>query len=182
MADQSENAKSSSRSNTVILIVGAIIIVALLVVILVLVLGGKKQDNTTAQQQEKRAVVVSQDKAEEIAEEMVQKEYVAPGYYEAVMSTTWTFADGEAESKDAYVENVPSNTNDVYFDLFLADDEEHAIYESPVIPRGEKLENIKLDEKLSAGNYDGLLIYHLVDEEQNPISEVRVGIKLVVEN
>lgn len=182
MTDQSENAKNSSRSNVVILVVGAIIIIALLVVILILVLNGKKQDNSAAQQEEKRAVVVSQDKAEEIAEEMINEEYVAPGYYETVMSTTWHFASGDAVSDDAYVENITTNTNDVYFDLFLADDEEHAIYKSPVIPRGEKLENIKLDEKLSAGTYDGLLIYHLVDDDQKPISEVRVGINIVIEN
>lgn len=182
MAEQSENAKTSSQSNKIILIVGAIVIVALLVVILILLLGKKQDTNNTAQQEEKRAVVVSQDKAEEIAEEMIQEEYVAPGYYEAVMSTTWHFANGDAGSEDSYVENITTNTNDVYFDLFVSDDEEHAIYESPVIPRGEKLENIKLDKKLSAGTYDCVLIYHLVDEEQKPISEVRVGLNIVIEN
>ena len=182
MAEQSENTKAPSQSNKVILIVGAVVIIALLVVILILLLGRKEDTNTATQQQEKRAVVVSQDKAEEIAEEMIQQEYVAPGYYEAVMSTKWHFATGDAESEDAYVENITTNTNDVYFDLFVSDDEEHAIYKSPVIPRGEKLENIKLDEKLSAGTYDCVLIYHLVDEDQNPISEVRVGIKVIIEN
>ncbi len=182
MAEQSENTKASSQGNKVILIVGAIVIVVLLVIILLLVLNGNKQNANTATQEEKRAVVVSQDKAEEIAEEMIQEDYVAPGYYEAVMSTTWHFKTGDAESEDAYVENITTNTNDVYFDLFITGDEQNAIYKSPVIPRGEKLENIKLDKPLDAGTYDCVLIYHLVDDDQKPISEVRVGINLIVDN
>ncbi|WP_026670903.1 hypothetical protein [Butyrivibrio sp. AE3006] len=174
-------------NKTVVILLGVIIVLLIAVVgVFGAMLLKSNKANEELQQaatetQEKREVVVSQDNAEELAEEMIQQEYVEPGYYEVVMSTTWHFPTGDEESKDSYVENVPSNTNDVYFDLFLSDDEEHTIYESPIIPRGEKLENIKLNTKLEAGTYDCLMIYHLVDENQNSVSEVRVGLNVIVE-
>ena len=102
------------------------------------------------------------------------------GYYEARMSTIWTFPNGDSVSPDAYVENVPNNTHDVYFDVLLGDAEE-TIYESPVIPRGAHLDNIKLDRSLAAGSYDAVIVYHLVDEQQRTISTLRMAITLVVE-
>ncbi len=180
MAEQSTNNNNSNKSAKIILIVGIIVIIVLLGVILFLLLGRKEQSQS--QQEEKRAVVVTEEKAEEIAEELINQEYVAPGYYETVMSTTWHFASGDAVSEDAYVENVVENTNDVYFDLFLEDDENNPIYESPIIPRGKHLDNIKLDKKLDAGTYECIVVYHLVDEEQNTLSELRVGLTVIVEN
>jgi hypothetical protein len=97
------------------------------------------------------------------------------------MTNTWHFATGDAISEDAFVENKEENTNDVYFDVFLADDEENPILQSPVIPRGAELDNISLDTPLGAGTYDCVMVYHLVDEEQNTVSTLRVGITIIVE-
>ena len=79
------------------------------------------------------------------------------------------------------VENDPKNTNDVYFDIVLAEDEEKVIYKSPVIPRGGHLEEIVLDEALEAGTYDCVVIYHAVDEEQNTLGTVRIALQIIVE-
>jgi len=96
------------------------------------------------------------------------------------MTTTWNFETGDAVSPDAYVKNVTENTNDVYFDVVLEGDEDQVLYESPVIPRGSELEGIKLDTKLSKGEYPAVVIYHLVDDEQNTVSTLRVGVKIIV--
>jgi hypothetical protein len=112
---------------------------------------------------------------------MSEREFTEPGYYETSMTNVWHFANGEAISDDAYVANVANNTNDIYFDVVLADDESQVIYKSPVIPRGSNLEQIVLDTPLKAGTYDSVVIYHLIDENQKTVSTLRVGITVIIE-
>jgi hypothetical protein len=149
-----------------------------LVVIIVLLLRGKEEAKDEGG--EKRNVVVTKENAETVATEMVNKEFVPPGYYNTQMTTTWNFETGDAVSGDAYVANATENTNDVYFDVVLEEDEDQVIYKSPVIPRGGELDGIKLDTKLAKGTYPCVMIYHLVDSEQNTVSTLRVGIKIIV--
>ena len=159
----------------VVIAISVVVILALVGVIIWLVMSKDKSE-----EQEKRNVV-TQGNVEEIAEEMQNAEPVEPGYYTATMNNVWHFKTGSDPSEDAYVENKTENTNDVYFDLFLASDETNAIYKSPVIPIGGKLENIALDTPLEAGTYDCVLVYHLVDEEQNTLSTLRVSVTLEIE-
>ena len=84
-------------------------------------------------------------------------------------------------SYDAVVENVETNTNDVYFDIVLENDEETVLYKSPVIPRGSRLEDIALDEPLEAGTHNCVVIYHLIDEEQNTLSILRIALEIIIE-
>jgi len=172
-----KESKSSGVGIKIAIISGIVVIVALLVVVIILLL----RNNKTTAESEKRNVVVTQDSAEEIAEQMIQEEYIPTGYYSTQMSTTWHFAKGDAVSEDAYVKNDKSNTNDVYFDVFLADDESKPILQSPVIPRGGELENISLDTALKAGTYECVMVYHLVDDDQNTVSTLRVGFTIIVE-
>jgi len=175
MASDAGQNKSHGKGGKIAIIVGGVTIIVLLVVVIVLLLRGQVKEET------KRNVVVGQNNVEEVVEELASAEYVEPGYYNASMSNIWHFADGEAESEDAFVENKKENTNDVYFDVFLASDEEKPIFQSPVLPRGSELKGIKLDTPLEAGTYDCVLVYHLVDEEQKSISTLRVGITIIVE-
>ena len=172
----SDNTNSKgSNSLKIAIVVGIVVIAALLGVIIFLLLGKDK-----AEEPEKRNVVVSRDNVDEVVEELATEEYIEPGYYEASMTTTWTFATGSDVSEDAYVANVEGNTNDVYFDVVMSDNEDEVIYKSPVIPRGSELNNIALDTPLDAGTYDCVCIYHLVDEEQNTISTLRVSVTIIV--
>lgn len=157
------------------IIIGAIVVIGILVaVIFFLLLRGQEEEP-------KRNVVITRDNIEEIADDMMNQEYIEPGYYSTSMSTVWHFSTGDAISEDAYVENLEENTNDVYFDVFLADNEEEAIFKSPLLPRGSELNNIALDTPLSAGTYDSVVVYHLVDDEQNTVSTLRVAITIIVE-
>ncbi len=172
----SDNTNSKGGNGLKIAIaVGVVVIIALLGVIIFLLVGKGNADEP-----EKRNVVVSQDNVEEVVEEMAAEPAVQQGYYEASMNTTWTFATGSDVSEDAYVANVEGNTNDVYFDVVLAEDEDQVIYKSPVIPRGSELKEIALDTPLDAGTYDCVCIYHLVDDEQKTVSTLRVGITIIV--
>jgi hypothetical protein len=173
MSGQNQSHGKKGGSANVAIIVLIVIVFALASVVAVLLLRKPKEE-------EKRNVVVTKDNVEEVIEQMTTAESVAPGYYTVTMTNVWHFAMGTAISEDAYVENLTENSNDVYFDICLAEDEENIIYKSPVIPRGGVLENIALDTTLEAGTYDCVMIYHLVDDEQNTLSTLRVGMTIVI--
>jgi hypothetical protein len=169
----------SKKAKTAI-VIGSVVIIALLVTVIVLLLRGKEDE--AQEPLDKRSVAVTKENAEQIAEQMANDKFVPPGYYNSQMTTTWHFATGDAVSEDAYVANASENTNDVYFDVVLEEDENQVIYKSPIIPRGGELDGIKLDTKLSKGEHNTVLIYHLVDSEQNTVSTLRVGVKIIVAN
>lgn len=164
---------------TVVII--CIVVIALLIGVIVFLVLGKNTSGTVAETEARRNVVVNEQNAEEVAEDMVAAQFTEPGYYTVNMATEWHFATGDAVSSDARVDNVAGNTNPVYFDVFIEGNEEEPIYRSPVIPVGSFLEHITLEQPLEAGNYDCVMVYHLVDEEQNTISTLRVTIRVMVE-
>ena len=170
-------AKDSEKKGIVTKIAIIVGIIALLVTVIVLLV----QRQSGNQEETKRNVVVNQDNAEQVAEELINEQYIAPGYYSTQMSTEWHFATGDAVSEDAYVKNDAGNTNDVFFDVFLEGDENEPILQSPVIPRGAELDNISLGKKLDAGTYDCIMVYHLVDDDQNTVSTLRVAFTIIVE-
>jgi predicted metalloprotease len=198
----SENQKGQNQSaggaNRTIIIIGAVIIVLLVGIILVLLFKkpdsekSQPQDDESQQMQQttqqtqqtpKREVLASDENISELAEQLetATKEYVKPGRYTAMMNFEWHFATGDSESSDSYVANSDKNTNDVYFDVFLDSDKDNAIYESPIIPRGSEIKNIKLKRDLDAGTYDCILVYHLVDENQNSLSTASFTVKVIIE-
>ncbi len=180
MSEQGEK-KQTGKGILVIGII-AIVVVAVLVGIIIFLV---RSQNKPAED-EKRQVLVTEDNVEEVLDDLVEQHQEAPpvaeGYYTVTMSTTWHFYSGSEASEDSYVENVTSNLNDVYFDLVLEEDESQVLYSSPVIPRGGVLKNITLDKRLDAGRHEAVCIYTLVDEDQKPVSEVRVGVHLDIEN
>ncbi len=176
-----KNKQSQNSKMMIVLLICAVVIIIFLAVIAVLLIkGGDKEEETS-----KRSVVVNEDNVEEVVEEIVEEtkknEIVPPGNYIVTMCTDWHFANGDEASDNARVENDAMNTNDVYFDVFLAEDESNPIYESPIIPLGGYLDNIKLDTPLDAGVHDCIIVYHLVDENQQSISTLRIAFKITVD-
>ncbi len=154
------------------------VIIVLLSAVVVLLVG--QGQGGGGEEEPRRNVVVNENNVEEALKELDKKEFVPAGSYEVKMNSTWYFNDGVSPSRNAYVENVLGNTNDVYFDLILADTEE-VILASPIIPRGSYMEDITLDKDLDAGTYDCVLVYHLVDENQKTLSTVRMAVTVVIE-
>lgn len=187
--DLKEEKQPGKKKTGLYLIVGGLVIIIVLLAVVIVLLMKKSEEVPTepensavvTSEEPKRSVVVTKDTAEEAVDEMLQGSYVKPGYYSVSMNTTWNFATGDSISEDAYVENLEENTNDVYFDVFLADNEEEAIYESPILPRGSELNGIALDKVLAAGTYDCIMVYHLVDENQNTISTLRIAFTINIE-
>ncbi len=169
-----EEKKGGKKTLSIVILVVIILVMAGIIAYLLMSREPEKEE-------ERRNVVLTPDNVEEVIQQMEEEEYVAPGYYTVTMNFDWHFATGDAVSSNAYVENALGNTNPVYLDVFLAEDEENAIYKSPVIPVGSSLQEIKLDTPLSAGTYDCVAVYHLVDDDQNTISTLRVTVTVIIE-
>jgi hypothetical protein len=184
---QGQAEKSKKGGYGLLIGIGAVVAVLLLIVIAIMLFrqgsGEAVQSEPQQSQEEKRSVLVTEENVDEIYDQMVEmtKESVDQGYFETSMSNEWHFTGGGAQS-DAYVANVEGNTNDVYFDVVMENDESNVIYKSPVIPRGGVLENFALDTTLERGTYDCVVIYHLVDEDQNTVSTLRIAVMVMVEN
>ncbi len=175
-----QDVAKKGKGGLVIGIVVGVVIAALVGVIVYLLVT---RNNKSQSSEEPRNVVITEENAERVLgeiNEMGNKASVAPGYYTVTMNPTWHF-NKDGTSKDAIVKNVEENTNDVFFDIVFENDEEHVLYKSPVIPRGSELKDIAFEEKLGAGTYPCVVIYHLIDENQETLSTLRVALKIIVE-
>lgn len=173
-----QKSERSKKGGKVGLAVCAVVIVALLGIVVYLLIDRRQQEQPEDQPRS-RNVVVNEDNVEEVLTQLQGKK-TAPGYYEVMMNTTWNFPNGEEPSSNAYVKNVETNTNSVYFDVMLADTEE-TILASPILPVGSYLDSITLDTALSAGTYDCLVTYHLLDDEDNSIATLKLTLTIVIE-
>lgn len=166
-----------------IIIVGGTLIVALagVIVALVMVLNRPAPVAETVAPREtvSRPMLVTEDNLEQMANEMTQDDPIPDGYYEVTMNYEWHFPDGLSPSTDAYVENSTANTRAVYFDVAMRDSGT-IVYQSPVIPVGGRLTNFKLDSYLPEGTFGAVCTYYLVDDEQNVLSSVNLGLSLII--
>lgn len=174
--------KGGNRKLLICILIVALIAALGTIVVMAYNMGNGRPDQTGTVEQGARGVVISSENAEQIAEEIANSTPVEPGYYTVAMTTGWHFKDGSSVSTDAYVKNKPENSHDVYFDLFLADDRENPIYMSPVISLGAELDQIKLDRKLPKGEYQCVMVYHLVDKDQNTVDTLEVAQQVIIEN
>jgi hypothetical protein len=156
--------------------VGAVIVIAVVAVVAFRLGAGDNEPPVPVTVG--RGVVATPENIEELREKA--KQPVEDGYYETRMNVDWKFPNSSAESTNAYVENSTNNKRTVYFDLTLADTNE-LIYSSPFIPVGARLEKFKLDAELPAGEYKGIVTYHLVDDEYRELTTVSVGVNLRIE-
>lgn len=166
-----EEVKSKNKKGGKIGLAICVIVIIVLCVIIYLLLH--REDDKT-----KRNVVVNEENVEQVLSDIEDR--VPAGNYEVMMNSTWTFKNGSASSEDAYVANSRANQNPVYFEITRSDTEE-MIFESPIIPVGSHLDNITLDKELPAGSHDCVMTYHLLDDEEESISTVRVGLTIIVE-
>lgn len=186
MTDKTEKKGVLQRKNralVMICIAAVIIIIALMIVIIVMMSKepghyGEGGSQGNEPDESKRPVLITEDNIEEIANQTEQPEEV-PMRYRVTMNSTWEFEDGKSESENAYVENSESNETPVYFDV-VRNDTGETIYQSPVIPVGEHLDSVKLDEELEAGNYECTLTYHLIDDDQNTLTTVNMWLMVKI--
>lgn len=173
----SRGAEKKDSNKTMLIVMGAVIAV-MAVAIVVLAMRKPAEE----EHEPMRNVVVTPENLDEVIAQINERDFTMPGYYTVNMATEWHFPKGDDISYDARVDNLAENTNNVYFDVFLASDETTPIYQSPVIPVGGFLELITLDVPLEMGTYDCVMVYHLVDDAQETISTLRVAFTIIVES
>ena len=122
---------------------------------------------------------VDESNKDKVMEDMGNK--VAEGMFECKMTTSWVFEDGKSESPNAYVANVESNLHTIYFDVYDTATDER-LYSSPMLPVGTELNNIKLEKELQKGEYDAVVQYTLVGEDNEEVSTVGFNITISVNN
>lgn len=169
-----------ANRNMVIVCIAAVIIIAVLIGIIIILMLSKNKTEID-EPAEKRPVVVLPENAEEVAEQILQQEDIGdvPLQYQVTMNSTWEFEDGQSESDNAYVANSKDNETAVYFDV-VRNDTQETIYQSPVIPVGQDISNIRLDQDLDAGEYECTLTYHLIDDEQNTLTTVNMWVLIQI--
>lgn len=123
--------------------------------------------------------IVTEDNADNIMDEISDK--TAEGMFECKMTTSWTFADGKSSSPNAYVANVENNLYTLYFDVYDEVSNE-LLYQSPLIPVGKELTNFKLDKELAAGEYNAVVMYKMVDDNNEEVSSVGFKVNILVLN
>jgi len=170
--------QTRKTGSKIMIIICTLVLIALVVgIILIFVFGDEEKDFTSS---DYNLVVTPDDIEEQLANVNINK--VAPGSYDVCMNSTWTFKDAKSVSENAYVENLITNNNTVHFSV-TRNDTEDVIYESPYIPVGSKLMNIKLsDETLTEGTYDCTVTYHLVDEDNKEISSLNIAVSIIIQN
>ena len=175
--------KEKNRTIIIVIAILVVVVIALLGVIIYLLnrANGVQRDDTQRDVAGSVRTVLDEDSMNDVMDQM--REEVAEGMFECQMSMTWTFADGKAESQDAYVANSTNNTHPICFDVYTRDTEE-LLYSSPVLPVGTDLKNFKLDQELPAGSYQATVMYTLLEDvdSQEPISSAGFVVTINVLN
>ncbi len=181
MGSQTEP-ENSGHKKLIIIGAFAVLVVALAVCIVLLIFrrgdGRQEQrpEGTTASAVLERGFV-DQENADDIMADMSDK--VAEGMFECKMTTTWTFENAGAESPNAYVANVESNRNTIFFDVYDNATNE-LLYSSPMLPVGTEITGIKLEKELHAGDHDATVMYTLVDENYQEVSKAGFNITITI--
>ena len=170
MKNQKELANKKRRTITIIAFVVLCIALIVCIVLLLQSREGKKELDRG---------FVDESNTDTVMDEMGDK--VAEGMFECNMSTSWVFEDGKSESPNARVANVENNLHTLYFDVYDTSTNE-LLYSSPMLPVGTEINNIKLEKELSKGEYDAVVMYTLVDENNEEVSTVGFNITISVNN
>lgn len=99
--------------------------------------------------------------------------------YTVSMSNNWVWETALTPSENARVNNLERNSRTVFFDLLLRESRE-IIYTSPFLPLGSSLEGFALDRDIGAGVHDALIVFYLVDDYYEIITDLTVGVTLTV--
>ncbi len=189
MSKEKNHKSKTGKLSTKSLVIGGTIIISVLLIsciILVVILLRQNGTNTTENLTDNSAKVdrdylVTPDNVDEMIAALDAAEVTPSGSYEVKMNSEWRFRDSSQPSYNAFVSNVINNTQDVFFDV-IENESGDTIYMSPIIPVGSALENITLDKDLVAGTYACTLIYHLLDDNGDEFSSLRIAIDIVIEN
>lgn len=170
---QTEGKKGGGAGKKVIGIVVVIIVLAAAGTLLAMKFGKKEEP-------EKKKDVITADNVADLEKEEPIPDNI-PQNYTVMQNSEWYFPNGSSESTNAYVENSKDNETPIYFDLQV-DQTGEIVYSSPILALGARIDKFALDTPLDKGEYVCTVIYHLVDEDENELTKVNIGVKVIVED
>lgn len=171
---QSQSNQKGGGKKKIIIICICIVVVAVVAGVILFGRGNDVEDDG------KRDVISAPEDVEEVLDIPDVPDYI-PQNYTVTQNSEWHFSANSGESTDAYVENSTDNETPVYIDL-LVDETGEIVYSSPVLELGASMKGFVLDKPLEKGEYECTVVYHLVDDEQNELTTVNVGVNVVVED
>jgi flagellar basal body-associated protein FliL len=162
-------------SKPVLIAIVVVIVIVVAVVVVAMTGSGGKDSNDASYN-----VVTMPDDAGGLSDSTDSEEI--PSSYDVSMNSTWTFDNAESASSNAYVANIETNTNTVYF-VVTRNDTGDTIYTSPDIPVGGNLSGIKLDDtSLTQGEYPCVVTYYLLGADRSELSHVNMSVTVVIEH
>lgn len=180
--------KQSVSLKTVILIVVALVILAACGIGAALYLNGQKQTQSTSIGGGSTMILPDANAEEggfagesldELYRQMIEK--AEAGAIVVNFSESIILPDGSSEA-EVQIANPVENTYPMQFTINLEDTGEQ-VFESGLVPVGSHLSSIKLEKKLSAGEYPAVLTYKAYDEEkQDFVGTVGVSVLITVES
>src|SRR5690606_5731414 len=93
----------------------------------------------------------------------IQKQ-VDEGHVSLNMNVTMTVKEN-SNIGEIYLENPAANRYDMFVTLFL-DETQSQIGQTGIIPRGNAIKSMKIDEKLSKGTHLATITYNLMNEDK----------------
>jgi len=180
-----DSKKSRTKYTVIIALSVMFIVIAVLIALLVLRKPPVDDESSPISHLGGRGTVVTEENARDILDELQKP--IDDASYTCSMSMEWTFESWDTPSKDAYVENDSSNSRTVYFDVYLDDEDGNAIideliYSSPYIPVEAELSGFALQKEVPSGRHTATVVYYLVDDDANVLTDVSVGIRLYINN
>jgi len=182
-ANATNSAKKPKKNKAVIVI---IILLLVLIVIGGILIYIMLRDRQPTPEEDRdlvggRGIVATEDNFETLFDEFTKP--VDDSQLIVNMSVRLQFETWKKSTRNTYVKNDAANLRTIYFDLFLDDvngDRGDLIYSSPYIPVGKELRDFSLNQELSAGEYTATVVYYLVDDEYEVITDVVLGVKLII--
>jgi hypothetical protein len=104
-------------------------------------------------------------------------------HFTTQMTTRWTFDTWDTPTKNGIIGNSENNSRIIYMEVYLLEEEDEfgeMIYSSPYIPVGAVLNNFALDTYVPAGEHETVVVYYLVDDDFNIITDTRVAVWITV--
>lgn len=169
----------AGKKVSVSMVVAIVALVAVLLLAVALVYVLTKKDVEAGPESGGRGTIITEDNVDDVINSM--NEGITDATYTVTMTNRWVFEDGQAAAENFYVKNDEINKRTVYFDLILSGTDE-VIYSSPYIPVGEEMDTIILDKDLDAGDYNVIMVYHLVDDDRAELTTVSVAVVIHINN
>lgn len=179
MSDNEHSSKMQKNgANKMLILVAVLLVVVVALAGVVIFLITRPKEVEQKGPMGGRGTVITEDNVSDVEAEAATAAQVPENHYVTSMSIDWHFSG--KTSTDAYIANAVENTRTVYCDLYLKDTGE-MIYSSPYIPVGEELKGVTLDKELEPGTYDTILVYNLVDDEEEVLSTLSIALTIYIQ-